>query len=821
MKQLLRLTKARINNFIPPKAILNIVQFALFFCSLTAICAAQPIKGRITGKVIDSTTKAGVDFATVSLFKSGASNPFTGTSTDQQGVFSLADLPEGEYRLTADITGYRAKTIDHIVIGSKLPDVLLGNISLSNIWHSLKEVIVTAKTPVLENKIDKLVFNAAADLTSQSGVAADVLAKVPMVSVDIDGKVELQGNANVRFLINGKPANMYGSSITEALQTIPASQIKSIEVITSPGAKYNAAGTAGIINIVLKEDQTKGVNGNVNLSAGTRLENGALNLNAKTKNIGINAFFSGTDQLNSEIINTANRISYNQGMDTMTRFIQKRRSPFTRNDYESGLSLHLKISPKDELTLAGGFNHHATHATGNTAQDQLTYLSSGNVLSDIISQRVTSLNYGEDATNWSLAYKKTFSKEGRELNALYTSSYLKNFTNETQVTNYPDGSYPTSGINTKNPGNDCETDISLDYSEPVIKGFTMETGVKAVLETINNSIATDTLLINGNYINDNGQTYHYRFNRNIYAAYVSSSFTVFHDFLKGKAGIRFERTNTHSDLPGTTIPGDNIWAPDLLVQHMLNESSSLKFAYTYRIERPDYGDLNPFLDVIDPHNISTGNPLLKNETGHKFEFGYSKNFAQNSNLYVAAFYNYNDNDIQQFTTYYRVYTTNGTIYNDVSLAKSTNIGSQTTIGLNLSGSMAVSNHLSLRSNILLLDKNNQVPGLPSKGGFSYQVNFNADYQFNPNLIAEAFASFTSTRTDFQTVKPGSYLYTFAIKKQLLNKRASFGLTTTNPFYAYVNQYSSAYGTGFTQTNLRQKTLRSFGITLSYKFGKSK
>lgn len=630
--------------------------------------------------------------------------------------------------------------------------------------------------------------------------------------------MELQGNANVRFLINGKPANMYGSSITEALQTIPASQIKSIEVITSPGAKYDAAGTAGIINILLKEDQTKGVNGNVNLSVGTRLENGSLNLNARTKNIGLSAFFSGTDQLNSEIINTATRLSYNPAMDTITRFIQKRRSPFTRNGYESGLSMEWKITAKDELTATGGFSHNATNATGNTAQDQLTYLSSGNVLSDIISQRISAVNFGEDADNWSLAYKKTFGKEGRELNALYTSSYSKNFTNETQVTNYPDGSYPTSGINTKNPGNDRETDISVDYTESLAKGFTLETGVKAVLETINNNIATDTLLNNGSYINDNGQTYHYRFNRNIYAAYVSSSFTVFHDFLKGSAGIRYERTNTSSDLPGIDIPGDNIWAPDLLIQHVLNESASLKLTYTYRIERPDYGDLNPFLDVIDPHNISTGNPLLKNEKGHKFEFGFSKNFTDNNNLYVGAFYNYNDNDIQEFTTYYQIYNANGASYNDVSLAKSTNIGSQKTLGLNLSGLVKINTHLSLRSNVFLLDKNNLVPGMPSDGGFSYQANFNADYHFNSDLTAEAFGMITSSRTDFQTVKPGYYFYTFALKKQLANKKASFGLTTTNPFYAYVNQHSSAYGTGFTQTNLRQKTLRSFGITLSYKFG---
>lgn len=180
MKQLLRLAKAYINSFIPRKKTQRAIIVAILFCSFATICSAQSIKGRITGKVIDSTTKAGVDFATVSLFKSGASSPFAGISTDQKGAFILTDVPEGEYRLTADFLGYRVKTVDHIVIGRKSPGISLGNINLLNIQQSLKEVTVTAKTPVLENKIDKLVFNAAADLTSQSGVAADVLAKVPM-----------------------------------------------------------------------------------------------------------------------------------------------------------------------------------------------------------------------------------------------------------------------------------------------------------------------------------------------------------------------------------------------------------------------------------------------------------------------------------------------------------------------------------------------------------------------------------------------------------------------------------------------------------------
>src|SRR6201999_1914315 len=162
---------------------------------------------------------------------------------------------------------------DTIFITSTKTQVSLNTILLSPLEHALQAVTVTASAPVVENKIDKIVYNAANDITSQGGLALDVLKKVPQVNVDIDGNVELQGNSNIRFLINGKPSSIFGSNLSEALQAIPASQIKSIEVITSPGAKYDASGTGGIINIILKNSNVEGVNGNVNLSAGTRLGN--------------------------------------------------------------------------------------------------------------------------------------------------------------------------------------------------------------------------------------------------------------------------------------------------------------------------------------------------------------------------------------------------------------------------------------------------------------------------------------------------------------------------------------------------------------------
>ena len=179
----------------------------------------------------------------------------------------------------------------------------------------LQSVVVTAPEKLVENKIDKLVYNAEKDITSQTGVATDILKKVPQISVDVDGNVELEGSTDIRFLINGKPSTIFGSNITDVLQSIPANQIKSIEVITNPGAKYDAQGTGGIINIILKHNTVQGINGNVSLTAGTIVQNGSININARKGKFGLNAFVNGNARLTTTTQNSLQRVS----TDTVTK----------------------------------------------------------------------------------------------------------------------------------------------------------------------------------------------------------------------------------------------------------------------------------------------------------------------------------------------------------------------------------------------------------------------------------------------------------------------------------------------------------------------
>ncbi|WP_114936794.1 TonB-dependent receptor domain-containing protein [Mucilaginibacter endophyticus] len=795
-----------------------LILFSFVFITALHAQITPGAKGKITGKVTDATTKQPVDYATVSVFKQGAASPFNGISTDPKGNFSINNIPAGEYKVTAEFLGYQKATIEHVIVKDGV--VALGEIKLAPIANELKGVTITAKVPTVENRIDKMVYNPQNDLSAQGGVAIDILKKVPQITVDIDGNVELQGNANIRFLINGKPSSIFGASLADALASIPASQIKSIEVITSPGAKYDAAGTGGIVNIILKDSKVQGVNGSVNLSAGTRRENGSFNLNARKGNFGVNAFFSGNAQINTDAPNTRNRVS-TDGSGNQTTLFQQGSNNFRRNGYESGINFNWDISKHDNLTAGVGFNHFGNHGNGTTNEDSRVVSATGAFISDTADIRNSSSKFNGRSTDVSVGYKKTFEKEGQELDVLYTESFGNNSFASAQQTDYLNGVKPSTGLTNTNPGKDRETNISVDYTHPVSKKVTIETGGKLDFNHINNSVVTNTLGTDGVFSLDPGQSYGFTYDRKIYAYYLSGSASLFNSFLDVKAGLRDEYTNTKADFQGVNIPNYNILVPSLVFSHKFgnNGSQSVKLSYTRRIQRPDYGDLNPFLNISDPHNINTGNPNLKPEKGDNFELGYNKAFDKGANINIAAFYRHNTDDIQQFTTYYDSLQVNNKTYRNVSFNQRYNIGSEDRIGINIYASVPVTSKLSLRTNMIFSDRRSTNPGFANVSAFAYRLNLNAQYSFGHDLSAEFFGNYNSSQKGIQGTNPKFVFYNFAMRKMFWDKKASIGLTATNPFAKYVSQSSSTFGSNFYSTNVRLVPVQSFGISLSYKFGK--
>jgi ferric enterobactin receptor len=790
----------------------------LFFLLFLGFTAFGQNGAKISGTVTNAVNKAPLEYATVSLFDPGG-KVISEIITDVKGNFAFKNLRFGVYVVKAASVGF-TPAARNFSLSLKSGTI---NIVLAPTSASLATVTVTGSRPLVENHLDKIVYNAGTDLTSQSGVALDVLKKVPNIAVDIDGNVELEGDPNIRFLINGKPSTIFGASLTDALQSIPASQIKSIEVIASPGAKYDGSGTGGIINIILKESKVRGMNGSANLSAGTRLENGSFNLNAKQDHFGVNAFFSGNAQLNTTTINTVNRQSFNPSKDSLTLLQQEGNSAFRRSGYQTGISVEWDISNKDKLTGAFNYNLFGYHTCGVTDQQQNLTDGGGNELSAISSLLNAGSALHANTADWSLDYKKEFKRKGQELDFLVTTSLGNNYNDYYQQQSYPGagstGSLPASGSTGTSPGTDKETDISTDYSQPIGRHFTLETGLKTVLETLSNTVSTDTLLADGSYGADAGQTYAFVYNRQIYAGYMSGEFTLFHQFLDVQAGARYEYTHTTADFEGVSIPSYGTFFPSFILSHKLDDDQTIKVAYSYRIERPDYGDLNPFYNISDPHNISTGNPQLRPEIGHRYEIGYNRTFGKGNSIYIAALYRYNSEDIQSLATYYPEISINGATYTDVSLTQRYNIGWQNSWGGNIFGAVSVTPAFSLRSNIQLGSRTNSSPGLGTVTGFAARGNINATWKLGKDWAAELFGNYNSTVKTIQGTRPAFGFYTLAVRKELFHRNGSIGFTATNPFNKYVDQQSMLYGSNFNQTSGRKVPYQSFGVTLSYKFGK--
>jgi ferric enterobactin receptor len=641
--------------------------FTLLFFPVTFSILAQEKtndgEGKITGRVIDSATVSPVEYAAVSLVRQSDGKVVNGGTANEKGIFELTGIAEGTYKLLIDFIGYKMITKENIVLSKANPNITLEDTRLVNKFKTLKTATVVEEKSIIENKFDKMVYNVEKDLTSQTGVAADVLKKVPQVSVDVDGNVELQGNSSIKFLINGKPSVIFGSNIAEVLQSIPASQIQSIEVITTPGAKYDAQGTGGIINIILKKNTAQGINGNISLSAGTRLENGSLNLSARKGKFGMNAFFSGNGMLQSTTINKMNRSSHDTA--GTSDLIQNGTGNFSRMGYETGLGFDWEISPKDNLEGSVGLDYFGNNNKGHAIRESISRDNSGTTLSDINDVVNTTSKFYERTLDYELAYKRKFNKEDQELEIIYNSSNANNFSDYLQTQQHISSGTLFSGSHGTNPGIENEKNIMLNYTHPINEDFVIETGAKTELFHVNTT--SDVYLLNttsDNYDYNKSQSLTMDYKRNVYAGYLSASYELF-DFLKMKTGVRYEYTEgkaNYSNSGDVSFTPYNTIVPSIVMAHEFKKKQSIKLSYSRRIERPDYGDMNPFINAADPKNVTTGNPNLLPEIGDKIEAGYNKNFAKHGNINVTLFYRGNTNDIQSYMRYYSAYKIGDSIY---------------------------------------------------------------------------------------------------------------------------------------------------------------
>ena len=796
-----------------------ILLFIIFSISLSAKAqlgvggGGPSVVGKISGTIIDSLTKKPVDYATISLFRSGGTAPINGVLTDEKGNFKIDNIKAGKYKIAISFIGYQTKTIDPIETTASKPDANRGTIILSPSARALKEVAIVGQAALVENKIDKIVYNAEKDLTAAGGNATDLLSKVPMVSVDLNGNVSVRGDANVRVLINGKPSGATSASLSDVLKSIPADQIKSIEVITSPSAKYDAEGSAGIINIITKQKNVSGFSGGISGGVGTRQNNGNMNLSYNKNRFNFNANIGG----NASWPQTS-KLEFGQyiGADST---ITKGTSRLTRHAVIGSVGAGYQFNGFNSINTTLKFNQirFGTEGDNSTASSfpNNTYTSHSIGMNQI------------DGFDWNIDYTHKFKKEGEEID------FSTQWSHNSGVTNYSNlYSIQTDQINnTKNniDGKNNEYTLQVDYTLPINKVFKLEAGGKSIFRRIN-SASNYFLPTSGDQFSgvpDVATSNTYAYNQNVFAGYSVFTITLPKNWTL-LAGFRLENTDIHGE-PFSAVQSVpsfdqnyNTYVPSLTVQKKLTASNTLKLAYSKRITRPSLQFLNPFVNQSNVQAQQVGNPTLSPEVSQTLELSLNS-FIKSSILNVSVYYKHTDGLIEGIV---RPLVDN-VLPRDTTGTISTyqNVGQNNSIGGSVFASVTPFKFLTIMGNFNAYTYHATVApqylgDFTSTGTyFQYGGFLRATATLPNNFIAETFAFGSSARRTIQGSQPTFSIFGVGVKKQFMQKKLAIGVNVISPFAEYKSFNSRTESAGFRSYSNFQLPFRSYGITFSYSFGK--
>ncbi len=765
------------------------------------------IKGKITGVLQDYDTKESIPYATIVLKKDG--KEIDGTITDEDGKFKFVDIEIDNYMIIFSYIGYKDIALPDVIMTKEKPDVNLKEIFLKPDNILLDAVEVVEEKALIENKADRIVYNADKDVTSAGGDAADVLRKVPLLSVDLEGNVSLRGSTNIRILINGKPSNMFSNSVADALKMFPADQIKSVEVITTPSAKYDAEGSGGIINIITKKKQIDGYSGNLSLGGGTRQNRANAGLNAAKGRFGVNGSGSGfytipqiglSDFYREDLIGSQKRTMEQVG-ETKTSRIGYWGSAGAFYDFNAYNAINSSIS-------FNGFSMDTDGFVDVSFIDPIISITE-------LYRRNTIMDSRNDGFDWTTDYTKTFDDKNRE----FSISYQLNGNNNNSNTNLDQIGDLTDSLNINersfNDGDNLQSTFQTDYSHPITEKIKLEVGAKAILRDILSDYTYETFNSEKSVFEiDNVRTNKFKYDQNVYAGYASMNFTVG----EGNSliiGARYEKTDIKGNFENgesEVSTGYQNLLPNIMFSKKLENFSNLRFAYNQRIQRPSLYFLNPFRQDADRRNVTFGNPELKPELTHQWEVSYNT-FVKGTAIYASLFYKWTQGIIEQYTS---------VLDNGISETTYNNIGNNNAIGLNFFGSTTIKEKLTLRGglNFNTYNTNSTIEGLDlSNTGVQFGGNVMATWSLPKDWKIEGFAFGRSRQLTIQGTIPTFSMMSFGIKKDLFNKRGSIGMNVIEPFVKYKDFGSELTGENFYQTSLFQMPFRSIGINFSYTFGK--
>ncbi|MGB1205031.1 MAG: TonB-dependent receptor domain-containing protein [Chitinophagales bacterium] len=597
---------------------------------------ANPNKKEIKGVVINEQNIP-VPFASVAAYLLPDSTLATGVATSENGAFSIR-LNKGTYFLKVSFLSYKAKTTENINLADE--DIDLGNVVLMQDNVALEEVVVRDEKSSMQLDLDKRVFNVGKDMANLGTNVSELLDNVPSVNVDIDGNVSLRGSGGVRILIDGKPSGLVGIGGTDGLKQLQSSLVEKVEVITNPSARYDAEGEVGIINIVMKKEKRKGVNGSFEATVGFphnhRLSG---NINFRRKKIN---FFTNYGINFRESPGSGN---------TYQEYISEEFSNIYRSEREhirGGLGNRIQfgadyfLNKFNTITVSGMYRYNKGNNDATVLYEDFDNNNTLLQTVDRINDEVETKHNVETA----ISYVKTFEQKGRKLTV--DAKWMLN--DDTEIADYIEESSDNSVLPIIQRSGNTEDELvyffQSDYVHPFSKKGKFETGVRLNLRYLNNKYKVEE------EIDDTWNVYedlnnHFVYSENIYAAYVMLGNHI--NAFSYQFGLRAEYSDIGTELLETNEknPRDYLnWFPSVNFSYELPKQNTLQLSYSRRLNRPRFWSLLPFFTFSDSRNLFTGNPNLNPEYTNSFEAGHLKNFEQ-GNILSNVYYRHSTGVIER------------------------------------------------------------------------------------------------------------------------------------------------------------------------------
>lgn len=802
---------------------LFIVLLILFITS--SMFAQRPPKEDIfvSGKIIEEGSSAPLEYATIS-FIDRSEKVITGGITDEKGNYRIK-LPGGVYTVQFEYISYKTKKLPNQKL---FKNIQLPNVSLAIDSESLDEVVVRAETTEVQIRLDKKIYNIGKDLTTSGATVSDALNNVPSVTVDVEGAISLRGNENVRILINGKPSAMAGFGSTDALRQLPADAIDRVEVITSPSARYDAEGTAGILNIILRKEKTLGLNGSFTANYGVPLSSGlSTNINLRTNKF--NIFNTSGVRYRSGPGNARFENRYKSEDITNPLLIEDREYDRLRKGFNTNLGVEYFITEKSSITATGflRLGDNKTITTNNTREFD--------TLNDLAVNRVRTEIETEDDTSYqlSLNYVNNINDNGHKLTADFQ------YENDTETENALIGEVTTFPQSDRLPSEEVIVDedqeeylAQIDYVLPIGENAQFEAGFRGNYEeTITDYTLTQEVGTTGVFELNEDLSNIFTFNQNVNSLYsqYGNKFGSFSFLL----GLRMENTQlkgavttdntTVNENPEVNLNFDKNYTglfPTVNLIYELAENENITLGYNRRINRPRHWFINPFPSRSSEANIFQGNPDLDPAYASAFDLGYLKRWGRKITLTTSVYYQHETDAFERVKENTGEVTQNGvpvirTI--PINLATNQRYGFEAGLLYNPKKWLRLNGSFNLFRFVTEgfyndVDFGTEDTSWFARGSVKVTLPGKVDWQTN--------GMYRGPRNNSQTTGEGIFILNLAFSKDIINDNATFAFNVSDLLNSRKRKLFTDTDT-FTSTSEFQWRERQFNLSFTYRFNEKK